>query len=333
MKIPTFFLLTLPILLALVASGATVKTATQPWVEAKIAEAVKGAGAVTSVNSQTGAVELAASDVGAVAANDFAAATNALAEAIAKAEPGDYAAVSNAAMTALQPAATNGLVTASVTNGLASAASVKANADAIATKADATNVYSKSEIDAKGYLTKHQSLDDYLKAANVSSYVSAMNLNKVGDGYSGHFATMLIMPMMNDETSTKRVRASFYTTDYVKFLLSSRATTNALAAVSNELAAAIASAAPADYANVSNKAVNAAQASALAKVATSGSYADLSNKPTIPTVSATDTTFSNAVNAAARALVKSKLESLDRAKSSIGETIAALQAIYETETK
>ena len=38
----------------------------------------------------------------------------------------DYAAVSNAAMTALQPAATNGLVTASVTNGLASAASVSA---------------------------------------------------------------------------------------------------------------------------------------------------------------------------------------------------------------
>jgi hypothetical protein len=50
-------------------------------------------------------------------------------------------------------------------------------------------------------------------------------------------------------------------------------------------------------------------------------------------ISATDATFSNAVNVAARALVKAKLESLDRAKSSIGETIAALQSIYETETK
>ena len=57
-------------------------------------------------------------------------------------------------------------------------------------------------------------------------------------------------------------------------------------------------------------------------------------KASIPAISATDETFSNAVNAAARALVKSKLESLDGAKSSIGETIAALQSIYnETETK
>ncbi len=50
-------------------------------------------------------------------------------------------------------------------------------------------------------------------------------------------------------------------------------------------------------------------------------------------ISATDATFSNAVLVAARALVRSKLESLDAAKSSIGETIAALQSIYETETK
>ena len=57
-------------------------------------------------------------------------------------------------------------------------------------------------------------------------------------------------------------------------------------------------------------------------------------KASIPAISATDATFSNAVDAAARALVKSKLESLDKAKSSIGETIAALQSIYnETETK
>ena len=110
--------------------------------------------------------------------------------------------------------------------------------------------------------------------------------------------------------------------------------TNDFAAATNALAEAIANSAPADYANVSNKAVNAAQASALAKVATSGSYADLSNKPTIPVISATNETFASAVNAAARALVKSKLESLDKAKSSIGETIAALQSIYsETETK
>ena len=57
----------------------------------------------------------------------------------------NYAAVSNAAMTALQPAATNGLVTASVTNGLASAASVaqeakdRAAAIAALTSASITN--------------------------------------------------------------------------------------------------------------------------------------------------------------------------------------------------
>ena len=231
--------------------------ATKKYVDAATADA----GKVQSVNGKTGAVELAASDVGAVATNDFSAATNALATTIAakanaadvykksetysqaeintkvaNATPGDYAAVSNAAMTALQPAATNGLVTASVTNGLASAASVaqeaKDRAAAIATKADATNVYSKSEIDAKGYLTAHQSLADYAKTATLNSY-------------------------------------------------------------SNELATAIANSAPADYANVSNKAVNAAQASALAKVATSGSYADLSNKPTIPTVPTKVSAFSN----------------------------------------
>ena len=57
-------------------------------------------------------------------------------------------------------------------------------------------------------------------------------------------------------------------------------------------------------------------------------------KAAIPVIDATDETFSNAVNVAARALVKAKLESLDKAKSSIGETIAALQSIYnETETK
>ena len=87
--------------------------------------AVKDAGKVQSVNGKTGAVALAAADVGAVATNDFSAATNALAEAVASATPANYAAVSNAAMTALQPAATNGLVTASVTNGLASAAYVE----------------------------------------------------------------------------------------------------------------------------------------------------------------------------------------------------------------
>ena len=65
--------------------------------------------------------------------------------------------------------------------------------------------------------------------------------------------------------------------------------------------------------------------------ATTNALAAVSNA--IPVISATDATFSNAVNVAARALVKSKLESLDKAKSSIGETIAALQSIYETETK
>ena len=205
------------------AISATVKTATQPWVEAKIADAVKDAGKVQSVNGKTGAVELAAADVGVGLTNgvitidgeriepltSFAesdphvgltngtiyvhgkkvtpltahqsldayaktttlnAYSNELAEAIANATPSDYAAVSNAAMTALQPAATNGLVTASVTNGLASAASVKANADAIATKADATNVYSKADINAKGYLTEHQSLADYAKTATLNAY-------------------------------------------------------------------------------------------------------------------------------------------------------------------
>ena len=53
-------------LAASVASAATVKTATQPWVEAKIADAVKDAGKVQSVNGKTGAVALAASDVGAL---------------------------------------------------------------------------------------------------------------------------------------------------------------------------------------------------------------------------------------------------------------------------
>jgi hypothetical protein len=129
--------------------------ATKKYVDA----ATAGAGKVQSVNSQTGAVVITAASLGAVATGDFATATNALAEAIAKAEPGDYAAVSNAAMTALQPAATNGLasaasVTASIasaTNGLASLASlaplssqIDSNKTAIATKADATtlNAYS-----------------------------------------------------------------------------------------------------------------------------------------------------------------------------------------------
>ena len=109
--------------------------ATKKYVDA----ATAGAGAVQSVNSQTGAVVLAASDVGAVATGDFATATNALAEAIAKAEPGDYAAVSNAAMTALQPAATNGLASAS-------ALADKANANDVYKK---TETYSQTEIDTK----------------------------------------------------------------------------------------------------------------------------------------------------------------------------------------
>ncbi len=109
--------------------------ATKKYVDAATADA----GKVQSVNGATGAVVLAASDVGAVATNDFAAATNALAEAIANATPSDYAAVSNAAMTALQPAATNGLATAA-------ALAAKANAADVYKKAE---TYTQTEIDTK----------------------------------------------------------------------------------------------------------------------------------------------------------------------------------------
>ena len=349
------------------AVAATVKTATQPWVEAEIADAVKDAGKVQSVNSQTGAVVLAASDVGAVAVNDFSAATNALAEAIAKAEPGDYAAVSNAAMTALQPAATNGLVTASVTNGLASQSSLTSLSSRVDDKRDKTDlaVYGAdgkatmdtlakmSELTTAGVLNSNgqsgiplsthlsfidngmetiykaggvnfwngrevydllfptnkengkdytiattediptavsdlSDAGDYLKTAEVSLYVNAITISEMGAKYNGKVKTTLIAPLSGDKTSTVSTQSSFYAPEYVDFLLSERATTNALAAV----------------------------------------------KASIPAISATDETFASAVNAAARALVKSKLESLDRAKSSIGETIAALQSIYsETETK
>ena len=124
---------------------------------------------------------------------------------------------------------------AAAANAAAIAAETKAREDAgyLTAESDPSTAVTNGVawVRGKKVISEHQSLDAYLKTANVSSYVSAMNLNKIGDGYSGHFTTTLIMPMMNDETSTKRVRASFYTTDYVKFLLSSRATTNALAEV------------------------------------------------------------------------------------------------------
>ena len=90
---------------------------------------------------------------------------------------------------------------------------------------------------------------------------------------------------------TKARESAGYLTEHQS--LADYAKTATLNAYSNELATAIANSAPADYANVSNKAVNAAQASALAKVATSGSYADLSNRPTIPTVPTKVSAFSN----------------------------------------
>ncbi len=89
-----------------------------------------------------------------------------------------------------------------------------------------------------------------------------------------------------------------------------------------------------------------ADASSLSEVATSGKYTDLTETPTkvssfdndsgyitSAAISATDPTFSAEVQAAAKALVKDKLAALDPANSSIRETIAALQSIYETETQ
>lgn len=42
----------------------------------------------------------------------------------------------------------------------------------LATKANASNVYTKSEIDNKGFLTEHQSLDEYAKTADVTAAIS-----------------------------------------------------------------------------------------------------------------------------------------------------------------
>ena len=63
--------------------------------------------------------------------------------------------------------------------------------------------------------------------------------------------------------------------------------------------------------------------------ATTNDVAALADK--IPVISATDPTFSNAVQTAAKALIEEKLAALDPAESTIRETIAALQSIYETE--
>ena len=70
-------------------------------------------------------------------------------------------------------------------------------------------------------------------------------------------------------------------------------------------------------------------ATAIDERATTNDVAALADK--IPVISATDPTFSNAVQTAAKALIEEKLAALDPAESTIRETIAALQSIYETE--
>ena len=163
MKRPYLFLVPCSLFLAAFASAnAYAVTATKAYVDSRDAATLSAA--TNAANAE------------------LSAATNALAEAIAKAEPGDYAAVSNAAMTALQPAATNGLVTASVTNGLASAAALSAHASAATNYTDAavasavaytTGVSNKVEAAQSAADTNAAAIAAETKAREDAGYLTA----------------------------------------------------------------------------------------------------------------------------------------------------------------
>ena len=292
----------------------------------------------------------------------LAAATNAANaytdEAVKSAAPADYAAVSNAAMTALQPAATNGLVTASVTNGLASAASVAQEATA-RESGDAKNAAAiAAEKQARlgaGYLTA-ESDPAFAAWTNGTSIVAGYGASS-GDYAEqcvviGAYASILGSAGVAIGTSAN-ARAGVAVGDYSKANGRGSVAIGGWNTASEDYSIVIGTHEKGGvrsngaysfniptpdpslfYFNSFEGQGSTARnlQSYLDERATTDALAEV--KAAIPVISATDETFSNAVNVAARALVKAKLESLDKAKSSIGETIAALQSIYtETETK
>ena len=399
---------------------------TRAQVDDKIADAVKDAGRVQSVNAQTGAVVITAASLGAVATGDFATATNALAEAIAKAAPADYAAVSNAAMTALQPSATNGLASQSSLTSLSSRVDAKRDKTdlavyakfakwyIVATSGDGILAEPIEMYDYGGYtfqctnvnvsgdaLHPHRITCDTRygedgKVSGVSGggeayypptgeyttggvYMDPDAVNFINDPANGEFSAIVQYFDADGNVQNGMVRFRVTYTGGPHELTDTLATTDAIPTTVSALSDAGDYLKTADLAKEAQKSLTTAdiknadpagvmaggagnaseetlltQGSKVVSITpeqiikfdtnsvpysmrlyqwpeTDGTLATLSD---IPVISATDPAFSSAVNAAARALVKAKLESLDKAKSSIGETIAALQSIYtETETK
>ena len=296
----------------LTVDKASADITTKKYVDAATADA----GKVKSVNGKTGAVELAASDVGAVATNDFAAATNALAEAISKAEPGDYAAVSNAAMTALQPVATNGLVTASVTNGLASQSSLTSLSSRVDAKRDKTDlaVYGADGKATADTIAKTSDLaavsnaiptavadlsdaGDYLKTADLAdnetdpkwaawrkgSNVSLGKYASAPDQDTSSGETYQLQTAIGISAKTKANKASAF---------------GYLAYANDEESVAFAVEPSKFYLNSKNTSLNPGSTartlqSYLDERATTNALAEV--KASIPAISATDATFSNAV--------------------------------------
>jgi hypothetical protein len=294
----------------------------------------------------------------------------------------NYAAVSNAAMTALQPAATNGLASLASLAPLSSqiatnAANIATNAASIAAhKSDANNPH-KVTAAQLGALTaesdpvfaawtngtkiaagKKASTTTYAvaigneaKATQTASV--ALGNGATASGYSsvalgngatasGYSSVALGSATASGQNAVALGSATASGQNAVALGLSANAEGMNSAAIGyRAYAPAYSLGLSYDPAHVYLCSTNTATApgstarslqSYLDERATTNALAAVSNA--IPVISATDETFSNAVNAAACALVKSKLESLDKAKSSIGETIAALQSIYnETETK
>ena len=76
----------------------------------------------------------------------------------------------NTASTVLDQIANKADASALTDEVIRAKAAEKANADEIAKKANSTDVYTKIEIDNKGYLTEHQSLDEYAKKTDLDSY-------------------------------------------------------------------------------------------------------------------------------------------------------------------